>query len=46
MNEKILVVEDDQTLQDTLAYNLKHQGNSVKTVEDSKNDIESACEIF
>jgi DNA-binding response OmpR family regulator len=40
MNEKILVVEDDPTLQETLAYNLKYQGYEVDTAEDGKTAIE------
>jgi len=31
MAEKILVVEDELTLQETLAYNLKHQVYEVET---------------
>ncbi len=31
MTEKILVVEDELTLQETLAYNLKRQGYEVET---------------
>ena len=31
MAEKILIVEDELTLQETLAYNLKHQGYTVET---------------
>lgn len=34
MAEKILVVEDEQTLQETLAYNLKRQGYEVETAGD------------
>jgi DNA-binding response OmpR family regulator len=34
MAEKILVVEDELTLQETLAYNLKHQGYTVETASD------------
>jgi DNA-binding response OmpR family regulator len=34
MAEKILVVEDELTLQETLAYNLKRQGYSVETAGD------------
>ncbi|HOJ01109.1 MAG TPA: response regulator transcription factor [Anaerolineaceae bacterium] len=34
MAEKILVVEDDLTLQETLVYNLKHQGYTVVTAAD------------
>jgi len=42
MKEKILVVEDDPTLQETLAYNLKRQGYEVTTTEDGKSAIELA----
>jgi DNA-binding response OmpR family regulator len=31
MAEKILLVEDELTLQETLTYNLKHQGYEVIT---------------
>ena len=34
MAEKILVVEDEVTLQETMAYNLKRQGYEVETVSD------------
>jgi DNA-binding response OmpR family regulator len=34
MSEKILVVEDEMTLQETLAYNLKRQGYEVETAGD------------
>ena len=34
MPEKILIVEDEQTLQETLAYNLKRQGYEVGTAGD------------
>jgi len=37
--EKILVVEDELTLQETLAYNLKHQGYEVETTNDSQTAI-------
>jgi DNA-binding response OmpR family regulator len=40
--EKILIVEDEVTLQETLAYNLKHQGYSVETADDGKSAIEKA----
>ncbi len=36
MAEKILVVEDEVTLQETLAYNLKRQGYEVETVSDGQ----------
>jgi DNA-binding response OmpR family regulator len=36
MAEKILVVEDELTLQETLAYNLKRQGYEVETAGDGK----------
>jgi DNA-binding response OmpR family regulator len=38
--ERILIVEDELTLQETLAYNLKHQGYSVDTAGDGKSAIE------
>lgn len=42
MTEKILIVEDELILQETLAYNLKHQGYSVETASDGKSAIEKA----
>ncbi len=42
MAEKILVVEDEITLQDTLAYNLKRQGYEVETAGDGSAALESA----
>ena len=42
MADKILIVEDELTLQETLAYNLKHQGYSVDTASDGKSAIEKA----
>ncbi len=45
MNEKILVVEDDPTLQETLAYNLKQQGYEVETARDGKTAVELAHQI-
>ncbi len=42
MAEKILVVEDDVTLQETLAYNLKRQGYEVETVEDGPSALQQA----
>jgi DNA-binding response OmpR family regulator len=42
MAEKILVVEDELTLQETLAYNLKRQGYEVETVGDGATALETA----
>ncbi len=42
MSEKILIVEDELTLQETLAYNLKHQGYQILTAADGKTAIELA----
>jgi DNA-binding response OmpR family regulator len=42
MAEKILVVEDEITLQETLAYNLKRQGYDVETAGDGANALEIA----
>ncbi len=36
MNEKILIVEDEESLREALAYNLKKQGYSVTTTADGK----------
>jgi DNA-binding response OmpR family regulator len=44
MPEKILVVEDDPTLQETLAYNLKRQGYQVETAGDGHTAVELANE--
>jgi DNA-binding response OmpR family regulator len=44
MAEKILVVEDELTLQETLAYNLKNQGYVVETAGDGPGAIEKARE--
>ena len=44
MSERILVVEDDPTLQETLAYNLTRQGYLVDTAGDGQTAIESARE--
>ncbi|MGW8143098.1 MAG: response regulator transcription factor [Anaerolineales bacterium] len=43
MAEKILIVEDDPTLQETLAYNLKRQGYEVDTAEDGKTALDLAA---
>ncbi len=42
MAEKILVVEDELTLQETLAYNLKRQGYEVETTGDGISALEIA----
>ncbi len=42
MAEKILVVEDEPTLQETLAYNLKRQGYTVELAGDGQAAIETA----
>jgi len=45
MSEKILIVEDELTLQETLAYNLKHQGYEVFTASNGDTAIAKAKEI-
>jgi len=45
MAEKILVVDDEISLQETLAYNLKKQGYNVETTGDGSEAIELAREI-
>jgi DNA-binding response OmpR family regulator len=42
MAEKILVVEDEPTLQETLAYNLKRQGYTVELAGDGEAALEAA----
>jgi DNA-binding response OmpR family regulator len=42
MPEKILVVEDELSLQETLAYNLKKEGYSVEAVGDGRSAVEAA----
>ncbi len=42
MPEKILVVEDEPALQETLAYNLTSQGYQVESAHDGKEGIEAA----
>lgn len=42
MPEKILVVEDELSLQETLAYNLKKEGYDVETVGDGHSALEAA----
>ncbi len=41
MAEKILVVEDDLTLQETLVYNLTHQGYTVVTASDGNSAVDT-----
>lgn len=45
MAEKILVVEDEITLQETLAYNLKRQGYDVETAGDGTSALDIARRI-
>ena len=45
MPEKILVVEDEISLQETLAYNLRRQGYDVETVGDGNAALEAARKI-
>ncbi len=45
MPEKILVVEDEPSLQETLAYNLEKQGYTVEAVGDGRAGVESARRI-
>ncbi len=42
MTETILVVEDELSLQETLAYNLKKEGYTVETVGDGRAALEAA----
>lgn len=42
MSEKILIVEDEITLQETLAYNLKRQGYEVETAADGMTALQIA----
>ncbi len=42
MSEKILIVEDDPTLQETLAYNLNKQGYQVVTAGDGQTALKNA----
>ena len=42
MPETILIVEDELSLQETLAYNLKKEGYIVETVGDGRAALESA----
>ena len=45
MTERILLVEDELTLQETLAYNLKHQGYEVITSANGLDATKKALEI-
>lgn len=45
MAEKILIVEDELALQETLAYNLKKEGYTVETVGDGRAALESARKL-
>jgi DNA-binding response OmpR family regulator len=45
MEEKILVVEDELSLQETLAYNLRKQGYEVETVGDGPGSLLAARQI-
>src|SRR5690554_3825572 len=42
MSERILVVEDEPALQETLAYNLTRQGYTVEVASDGQSAIETA----
>ena len=45
MSEKILVVEDEPSLQETLAYNLERQGYNVETASDGQAALERARKL-
>lgn len=45
MAEKILIAEDEPTMQETLVYNLSRQGYSVEAVGDGQSAIEKARQI-
>lgn len=45
MPEKILVVEDEIALQETLAYSLKKEGYTVETVGDGRSALEAARKL-
>ncbi|MGB9674045.1 MAG: response regulator [Anaerolineales bacterium] len=45
MSDKILVVEDEVALRDTLAYNLTKQGYQVETADDGQSAIEIARKV-
>jgi DNA-binding response OmpR family regulator len=46
LGEKVLVVEDELSLQETLAYNLTRQGYSVETASDGQTALETARRIL
>lgn len=46
MSESILVVEDEPSLQETLAYNLTRQGYLVKTIGDGREAIDLARQLL
>ncbi len=45
MPEKILIVEDEPSLQETLAYSLKKEGYEVEAVGDGRSALESARKL-
>ena len=45
MVTKILIVEDDQTLQETLVYNLEKQGYHVSTASNGQSAVNLAREV-
>ena len=45
MAEKILVVEDEPALRDTLSYNLNKDGFTVEAVGDGRTAVESARQL-
>lgn len=45
MSNSILIVEDEPSLQEALAYNLERQGYQVKTASDGKSAIDTARNI-
>lgn len=46
MAEKILIVEDELILQETLAYNLKHQVYEVETDNDGQTAINKGHHVL
>ena len=46
MAEKILVVEDEPSLQETLVYNLEKQGYTVEAVGDGRKAVDSARKLL
>ena len=45
MTETILVIEDEPALQDTLVYNLEHQGYSVDSAGDGQTGVQMAKDL-